>query len=219
MTSRPLLPVAPLLLALCLPASAAPAADRADHCASADDARVIQHYYASTRPGAPPPAVSRLFRMKEASVASALHPEQAYGVRSNRLFFDEVWKSVDGWGKDTRIGIVFTAGGMHAWNFPSTVPQTQASTSPIWYDMYADDGAGVHGHITPQEVDQIWALQIPTKEAGKFTRILGFYGKDGHLIVGLYASEGVKAFDPKAVAGFERTRELLRTQPRICQRD
>ena len=213
MKSRHLLASVPLLLALGVPAQAAIAAD---HCASPDDAKVIQHYYAKTRPGAPPPAVSRLFRMPEASVASALHPDHAYGVRSNRVFFDEVWKSVDSWGKDTKIGIVFTSGGMHAWNFPSTVPQTQASTSLIWYDMYADDGAGVHGHITPQEVDQIWALQIPTKEADKFTRILGFYGKDGNLIVGLYVSENTKAFDQRAVDGFERTRALLKTQPRVC---
>src|SRR3546814_7668260 len=85
-------------------------------------------------------------------------------VCSSDLFFDKVWKSIDSWGKDTKIGLVFTSGGMHAWNFPSTVPQTQSSTSLIWYDMYADDGAGVHGHITPQEVEQIWALQLPTKE-------------------------------------------------------
>ena len=203
----------PLLLALGVAGHA-----RADElCASGDDARVIQDYYANVRPAAPPPAVGRLFRMQETRVVSALKPEHAYGVRSNRLFFEEVWKSVDSWCADTRIGIVFTAGGMHVWNFPSTVPQTQSTSTPIWYDMYADAGKGVHGHITPQEVDQIWALQLPTKEAGKFTRILGFYGKDGHLIVGLYVSEGTKDFDPKAVAGFERTRELLKARPRLCQ--
>lgn len=197
----------------------APGARAHDVCASADDARVIQNYYANVRPGGPPPAAARLFRMKEATVVSALHPDHAYGVRSNRLFFEQVWKSVDAWGKDTRIGIVFTSGGMHAWNFPSTVPQTQDSSSPIWYDMYADDGAGVHGHIAPQEVDQIWALKLPTREADKFTRILAFYDKKGDLIVGLYVSEGTKDFDPRAVAGFERTGELLKTQPRICQHD
>ena len=204
---------APLLAMLGLSATA-----HADTCASADDAKVIQHYYAKTRPGGPPPAAARLFRMPEATVASALAQDHAYGVRSNRLFFEEVWKSVDAWGADTKIGLVFTSGGMHAWNFPSTVPQTQGTPSPMWYDMYADDGAGVHGHITPQEVDQIWALQLPTKEAGKFTRILAFYNQDGSLIVGLYVSEGTKDFDPKAVAGFERTRELLEARPRICER-
>ena len=214
MNTRRLLTCLGLLAASCLCSHAS--AD--DLCASADDAKVIQHYYAKTRPGAPPPAVSRLFRMPEASVVSAVHADHAYGVRSNRVFFEQVWKSVDSWGKDTRIGVVFTSGGMHAWNFPSTVPQTMPSSSPIWYDMYADDGKGVHGHITPQEVDQIWALQLPTVEADKFTRILGFYGKDGNLIVGLYVSENVKEPDPLAVAGFERTRELLKTQPRICQR-
>jgi putative heme iron utilization protein len=191
-------------------------ASAADTCASSDDAKVIRNYYAQTRPGAPPPAVGRLYRMPEATVVSALEEGHAYGVRSNRLLFDEVWKSVDAWGADTRIGIVFTSGGMHVWNFPSKVPQTQSSSTPIWYDMYADGGAGVHGHITPQEVDQIWAVQLPTKEAGKSTRILGFYSKQGDLIVGLYVSEGVKAFDPKAVEGFERTRELLKGHPRIC---
>lgn len=191
-------------------------AHASDTCASADDAKVIQHYYAQTRPGAPPPAVGRLFRMQETTVVSALAPAQAYGVRSNRLFFEEVWKSVDAWGADTRIGIVFTSGGKHVWNFPSKVPQTQSTSTPIWYDMYADNGDGVHGHITPAEVDQIWALQLPTREADKFTRILAFYDKQGDLIVGLYVSEGVKPFDPKAVAGFEKTRELLKSQPRIC---
>ncbi|MFA5685204.1 MAG: ChuX/HutX family heme-like substrate-binding protein [Lysobacteraceae bacterium] len=185
-------------------------------CASADDAKVIQNYYANIRPGGPPPAAARLFRMKEATVASAFHPDHAYGVRSNRLFFAEVWKSIDSWGKDTKIGLVFTSGGMHAWNFPSTVPQTQGSSSPIWYDMYADDGAGVHGHITPQEVDQIWAMQLPTREADKFTRIVGFYDKQGDLIVGLYVSENTKPYDPRAVEGFERTRDLLKTHPRLC---
>lgn len=187
-----------------------------DTCASTDDAKVIQNYYANIRPGAPPPPVSRLFRMPEATVVSALHADQAYGVRSNRVFFEQVWKSIDAWGADTKIGLVFTSGGKHAWNFPSKVPVTQASSSPIWYDMYADEGAGVHGHITPQEVDQIWAMQIPTKEADKFTRIVGFYDQQGDLIVGLYVSENTKPFDPKALAGFERTRELLKTHPRIC---
>ncbi|GAB1408702.1 hypothetical protein MASR1M8_26210 [Thermomonas brevis] len=204
------------LLALCITGQAH-AGDGL--CATADDVNVIQHYYSAVRPGGPPPAAARLFRMPETRVVSALDPAHTHGVRSDRRFFEEVWKSIDTWGEDTNIGIVFTSGGMHAWNFPSKVPVTQASTSPIWYDMYADGGAGVHGHITPQEVEQIWALQLPTKEKDKFTRILGFYGKDGHLIVGLYVSEGTKAFDPKAVAGFERTRDLLKTRPRICQQD
>lgn len=205
----------PLLLAMCLPGTS----QAQDLCATADDARVVQDYYANVRPGGPPPAAARLFRMKEATLVSAFQADHAYGVRSDRRFFEEVWKSIDTWGEDTKIGLVFTSGGMHAWNFPSSVPVTQASSSPIWYDMYADDGAGVHGHITPQEVEQIWTMQLPTVEPDKFTRILGFYGSDGHLIVGLYVSEGVKDHDPKAVAGFERTRELLKTRPRICQRD
>src|SRR3546814_20314329 len=98
---------------------------------------------------------------------------------------------------------------MHAWNFPSTVPQTQSSPSLIWYDMYADDGAGVHGHITPQEVEQIWALQLPTKEPDKFPRTLACSGKDGHLIVGLYVSEHTNPFQTKAEAGYDHTRELI----------
>lgn len=185
-------------------------------CATPDDAKVIQHYYSQIRPAAPPPVPARMYRMKETSVVSALPAEHAYGVSSSPDFFDKVWKSVDSWGEDTRIGLVFTSGGRHAWNFPSKVPVTQASTDLLLYDMYADGGAGVHGHITQTDVDSIWALQLPTKEAGKFTRILAFYNKEGDLIVGLYVSEGVKAFDAKAVEGFERTRELLKTQPRIC---
>lgn len=193
-------------------------ASAVDLCANADDAKVIQHYYAN-RPGAPLPPAARLFHIPEATVASALKTDEAYGVRSNRQFFEKVWQSIDTWGTDTRVGLVLTSGGQHAFNFPSKVPQTQATASQIWYDIYADGGKGVHGHITPNEVEQIWAVQLPTAEKGKFTRMLNFYGTDGNLILGVYVSEGVKDFDPKAVEGFERTRELLKTQPRICVRD
>lgn len=185
-------------------------------CATPDDSKIIQHYYSEIRPAAPPPVPARMYRMKEISVVSALSAEHAYGVRSSPDFFDQVWKTVDSWGADTRIGLVFTSGGRHAWNFPSKVPVTQASTDLLLYDMYADEGKGVHGHITQTDVDSIWALQLPTKVEGKYTRILGFYNKEGDLIVGLYVSEGTKAFDPKAVEGFERTRALLQTQPRLC---
>lgn len=205
-----------LNLSLLAVLGAAGHANATDTCANADDAKVVRNHYANIRPAAPPPAVGRLYRMKEATVVSAVEAEHAYGVRSNPMFFEEVWKSIDAWGADTRIGLVFTSGGLHAWNFPSKVPQTWPTTDLLFYDMYADGGNGVHGHITQYDVDQIWALQLPTKEAGKFTRILGFYNPQGDLIVGLYVSEGVKDFDPKAVAGFERTRELLKTQPRIC---
>lgn len=208
-----------LLLILGATLAFAPALRASAPCASDDDARVIRDYYAQVRPAAPPPAVARLFRMPETRVVSALPAAQTWGVRSDRRFFAEVWESIDAWGADTRVGIVLTAGGMHVWNFPSKVPQTQGSTSPIWYDMYADDGKGVHGHITPQEVDQIWALQLPTTDSEHFTRILGFYGADGNLIIGLYVSENLKDFDPAAVAGFEKTRELLQTRPRICALD
>lgn len=185
-------------------------------CADADDIATIRNYYSTIRPGAPPPVASRLYRIPEATVASALPATQAYGVRSSVLLFDQVWKSIDAWGADTMVGLVFTSGGKHAWNFPSKVPVTQATTSKFMYDMYADEGRGVHGHITQSDVDSIWALQLPGAKAGEFTRILGFYDTKGDLIVGIYVSAAGKEFDPKAVQGFEKTHELLKTQPAIC---
>lgn len=208
--------MSPFLALLALGLSGAAQADPGAGCATPEDQAVVRHYYEHIRKAAPPPIPGRLYRMKEARVVSALPPSQAYGVRSSRTLFEEVWKSIDTWGAETRIGLVFTSGGTHAWNFPSKVPITQDSTSEIMYDMYADGGKGVHGHITQADVDSIWALQLPTAEPDKFTRILSFYDKAGDLIVGLYVSEGTKPFDARAVEGFERTRALLQTRPRLC---
>jgi len=45
-----------------------------DHCATPDDAKVIRNYYANVRPGAPPPAVGRLFRIPELSTVVTPRP-------------------------------------------------------------------------------------------------------------------------------------------------
>src|SRR3546814_1210735 len=124
MNAKSLLSRLPLLLSL---GAVAPAGAQ-DLCATADDAKVIQHYYADIRPGGPPPAAARLFHMREATLVSALHPDHAYGVRSDRRFFAKVWKSIDSWGKDTKIGLVFTSGGMHAWNFPRDRKSTRLNS-------------------------------------------------------------------------------------------
>jgi len=207
--------ILPGLLLTAIACTAVPA-QAAPPCASADEAATIRHYYDKIRPGAPPPVPGRLYRMKEATVVSALPAERAYGVRSSPLLFDRLWKSVDAWGAETQVGLVFTSGGHHAWNFPSKVPITQASTSAAMYDMYADGGNGVHGHITQSDVDSIWALELPGAKAGEFTRILAFYDADGDLILGIYVSAAGKDFDARALQGFERTKVLLQAEPRIC---
>ncbi len=191
-------------------------AQAAPACANADETTLIRHYYGKVRPGAPPPVPGRMYRMKEAVVVSALPDSQAYGIRSSPAFFDKLWKSIDAWGAETEVGLVFTSGGRHAWNFPSKVPITQATTDEFMYDMYADNGNGVHGHITQSDVDSIWALDLPGAKAGESTRILGFYNPEGDLILGIYVSAAGKPFDAKAVEGFEKTKALLKSEPRLC---
>lgn len=204
-----------LLLFLAIALTAAPIAHAAQ-CADTNQTRIIQHFYQDYRPGAPPPVPARYLRMDEFTVVSALPADQAYGVRSRPVFFRKFWESVDSWDDDAEVGVVVTVDGIHAWNFPSKVPQIWPSSDEWMIDLYADNGNGVHSHLIGSQVDSIWSMKLPTKEPGKFTRILALYNQEGQLIMGLYVSEGTKDFDPRALAGFKRTSKLLRTMPRIC---
>lgn len=85
-----------------------------------------------------------------------------------------------------------------------------------WLDIYADNGDGVHGHLWLEPIRTVWAVDLPAKETGGHTRAISFFLPDGNLAISVYATLGSKKFDPAAIAGFERTRALLETMPRLC---
>lgn len=186
-------------------------------CATPAQSAQVAEYFKG-RPGAPLPIPGRVLKVEEAIVTSGLPRSQSWGIASSPEVFRKIWASIDGWGAQTRVSLVFTSGGQHAWNFPSLVPITQPDRNNGMYDMYADGGRGVHGHIMMAEVDSIWAVDIKRDKDQTKTQAIIFYDAKGKMILSVYASVAGQepGPDPKAMEAFEKTRDLIRAIPGIC---
>lgn len=205
------------LLAAALLLAATPLAPAAAHavCATPEQAKNIRAYYEKLRPGVPLPVASRYFNVPEAIVASALPADAAVGTSVTPEVADRVWKSIEAWGAQTRVSLVFAPNGKHAFALPSLVPIDQDDSSDGYLDVYADGGKGVHSHIQIAGIAAIYAHDMPNGD-GNRTRGVSFFGPGGDLIVGVYASIKADPFDPKAVEGFAATWRLLKELKRPC---
>lgn len=186
------------------------------HCASAADTQRVRDYYTNRRPGVPLPVPSRFLDVPEMVIASGLPADQSIGTAGSPEVVKHIWKSIDAWGEKTAVKLVLTSGGKHAFAFPSLVPITQPDDGSGLLDVYADGGKGVHAHLQVAHVKTIYATEIPGKEAGRRTRAVSFFGADGQLVLGVYASIAAETPDPAAIAGFTKTWKLIQSLPRVC---
>lgn len=184
-------------------------------CASASVASIVRESYRADI-GEPLAVVARNLEIPEFLVASSLAKENKRIIAATPQRIKDVWKSIDTWGKDTKIRIIMTMGGEHVMDFPSTVPVAQEDLDDGWIDIFANDGFGVRGHLWLDNVDTIAATDIIGKDKKKRTKGISFYANDGTLIVGLYASIAHKTFDEKAVKAFEHTWGVLSALPQRC---
>lgn len=189
-------------------------------CASYFEKQLLRQYYFGWggKPTDPMPIPSHAYRIVESKVASAFSDQKALGVKANPKVFKQVWETVNTWGEDTPIKVVVTVDGWQAFSYPSNVPVTRKEEhAQGFYDVFADDGTGVRGHINPELVSLIYAVKLPAND-GSYLRALSFYDDKGDLIIGLYASEGGKPQNQDAIAGFDRSWEFLKSMPRACSK-
>ena len=189
--------------------------DQLKPCASNTDAKRIAKYFAG-RPGAPTPKLSRDLGIPELHVVTGLPKESRVSVKSTPELVREIWSSIDAWGEQTAVHLVFTMGGAHVFDFPSLVPVRQKDINDGWLNVYANRGDGVHGHLWLDHITTVHAIDVPGSDDTRTRGVLFFLPK-GDLAIGVYASNATKEFDPKAVDGFERTWELLKAKPQICK--
>lgn len=185
-------------------------------CASAEQAASVREYYDNKRPGVPLAVASRFFKVSEFTIASALPDDQSLGTLGSAKVTDAVWSSIDAWGATTRVKLVLSPDSQHAFAFPSLVPITQDDSSDGYLDVYADEGRGVHSHIQLAKVAAIYATDIPSDKSGFRTRAISLFGHSGNLILGIYASLKNEEPDTKAVEGFSKTWDLIKSMPRLC---
>lgn len=183
-------------------------------CASNTDAKRVAQFYAE-RPGVPSPIPARALDIPELHVVTGLPGENRTGVVANEELLENLWVTIDAWGVQTKVHLVFTMGGEHVLDFPSLVPIRQEDLDDGWIDAYADNGDGVHGHLWLKRISSVHAFDIEGKDDGR-TRGVMFFAPEGFLSIGIYASIAGKEFDPKAIDGFQRTWEFLAELPQAC---
>lgn len=186
-------------------------------CADPFEKAIVREYYSKIRPAAALSIVSRAYQVPESVIASALPPSQSVGTETTQDMVHQIWRSIDQWGDKTKVGLVFTSGGTHAFNFPGNIPITGELEDDGFHDIYADGGDGLHGHIFTPAVKSVYAAALPTP-VGTYTRMVGFYNEAGNLVIGAYASEGSGKGDAAAIKGFKKTRALIASMKRSCKK-
>lgn len=174
-------------------------------CANPEQAAKVQALYA-TDPVPPTFMAATRLGIAEALVASALSGKQAIGTTG--AGFDAVWKSLQEWDDATAVilkgGFVLEVRG----GIPGGTPSTKSQ-----FFNLKQDGAGLGGHLRPDLVGAIYAVDLVGAQAP--LRGLTFLDAAGEGIFGVYLPEGTDAKSP-LVAQFEKTRALITSLPRVC---
>ena len=192
------------------PAKAAAPPAAAPMCATAAQAKQVQDYF-TANPGTMPAIATRTLKLPDALIASALPQDKAYGT--NGAGFIPVWESMMAW--DNPVVIVIKSGsvleirGKIAKGTPSKVSS---------YFNVDESGLGLSGHLRPDLVTAIYAVDLPTRAANLPLRGILFFDVAGETVFGVYAAgegEGQPA-PPALVAQFEKTRALINSMPKLC---
>lgn len=184
-------------------------------CASTEEVALVGEYM-TNRPGIPLAIPSRNLEIPEAVVASALSSEDAVGVMATPEIASQVWDSIEAWGEYSKVGLIFSPSGQHAFALPSLVPVRVDPDEDGYLDVYADDGNGVHSHIQLKYVSAIYATDL-SSESGDRTRGVTYFGPDGNAIIGVFASIKTDVYSEAAVTGFDDTWDLLAEMPQPCE--
>jgi putative heme iron utilization protein len=192
------------------PPKADPAQTAAPMCATAAQVKQVREHYAAS-PGAMPAIATRTLKLPDALIASALPAEQAYGTTG--AGFIPVWESLMTWDNPVTIiiksGSVLEVRGKIGKGTPSKVSN---------YFNVEESGPGLGGHLRPDLVTAIYAVDLPTKAANAPLRGILFFDGTGETVFGVFAAgeaEGQPA-SPALVAQFEKTRSLVKSMPRVC---
>ena len=196
---RPVLAAA--LLALCHTS----ASGASPLCASPDEATKVQALYASAPVPSTFQAATKL-GLPEALVASAIAGKQVVGTTG--AGFDAVWKSLQEWDDAT----VVVLKGSFVLEVRGRIPGGAPSTKSQYFNL-KQDGAGLGGHLRPDQLGAIYAVDLVGGQGP--LRGLTFLDAAGEGIFGVYVPEGAEP-KPALVAQFEKTRALIASLPRVC---
>jgi putative heme iron utilization protein len=180
-------------------------ADSHSGCATSDQVRKVQEFYAKGPAPATFMAAPQL-GMPEAVVLSALGAERAIGVPGGE--FMKVWESLRTWEEARTIVLK----GGHVLEIDGRIHSGKPSTRSSYFNL--EYGPGLGGHLRPDLISAIYTLELQGAE-GPIRGVL-FLDKDGNNAFGVFVPASRDGPPSKAVPQFETTREMMRALPRAC---
>ncbi len=174
-------------------------------CATAADAARVSALYA-TAPAPMTFAAAPQLKLTEASIASAISADKAIGTTG--AGFAPIWDSLTQW--DGALFLVLKAGAV--FEISSKVSKGEPSTKSKFFNL-GHEGA-LSGHLRPDLVSSIYALQLPAREG--MSRGVMFYDAKGENILGVFAGGEGKEPTTAQLAQFEATWNLIKSMPRAC---
>lgn len=186
-----------------------PAPRPAPVCATPEQVKQVGEFYTKT-PGMMPALATRMLKMPESAIASALPKDQATIVSGAE--FVKLWETATAW--PTAAGLILRDGNV--FELPGKVMPGEPSKSSNFYNLKS--GGGVQGHLRPDMMSAVAVFALPGKE-DSVTRGMFFYNGAGESIFGIAvvgeAGEGSKPSDA-GVAAFDKTMSLAKSLPRVC---
>ena len=174
-------------------------------CAAVADATRVAALYAA----APAPMTFQAapqLKLSEASIASAIPVDKAMGTSGAN--FVSVWDSMTHW----HGALFLIMKGGNVFEISSTVSPGVPSTKSKFFNLGHD--APVSGHLRPDLVSAIYAMQLPTREG--FSRAVMFYDAKGDSVFGVVAGGEGKELNTEQMAQFKATWDLIAGLPRAC---
>jgi heme iron utilization protein len=145
--------------------------------------------------------------ISEAAVMSALPPGRAVGVPGSE--FHAVWDSLRTWPD----AVVAIRTGGHVMEVHGPIHAGEPSRISQYFNL-SPEGPGLSGHLRPDLVAAIYAVQLPGRSGDEYGVV--FFDPAGQPAFGVYVpSEHAKASD-SALRAFEETKARLATMPRAC---
>lgn len=172
-------------------------------CANPDQRTKIATYLKTANPGIATAATARVLDLPEEIVASALPPEQAFGIKG--AAFQQIWETLPAWGETF---FLIMKGG-HVFELETKIMPGKPSARSSFYNI--DRGAPLSGHLRGDLITSIYAFDTPQR--GETVRGVIFYGPTGESMFAAI----VRDESPDAQkAAFAKTRALMETLPKAC---
>jgi putative heme utilization carrier protein HutX len=143
----------------------------------------------------------------EAALVQALPASQVASVGGDR--FMDTWALLQKWSNP----IMFVFKGGHVFEIHGPIPRGEPSKVSKYFNLQ-QEGAGVSGHLRPDLITQI--IAVNRKVRGRVQAAVMFFDATGEQAFAVFIPEGPENGVPKEMPEFEATRAAMSAWPDPC---